>query len=65
MKKMIFVAFSVVMLAFAGCKSEKVIIVDPSPSTNSVQKTSTGFADEDYVWENWFFSSEKVKGTRE
>lgn len=43
-----------------GCITKIQVIDDGSSSTNNIQRVSSGFNDETYIWENWSFSTNRV-----
>lgn len=62
MKKIAIMALTAAFCLTAGCKSEKIYVLDGNTSTNAVPVGA--FQDETYIWEGWFFGTNRVNETR-
>ena len=53
--------FALALLGIVGgCVTKIQVIDDGSSSTNKIQRVESGFNEESYVWESWFFSTNRV-----
>lgn len=62
MKKITIIALMAAFCLSAGCKSDKIYIIDGNTSTNTVPVGA--FQDETYIWEGWFFGTNRIDETR-
>ena len=61
MKKTLAALGAIALLNLAGCYYPKMHTCKPSPAPVVQHQTShSGFADEEYVWESWWFGTNRV-----
>lgn len=60
MKKTLVALGAIVLLNLAGCHCSKMQVTETSPQASQHCVTSSGFNDEEYVWESWWFGTNRV-----
>lgn len=60
MKKSVMIALVGLTLAYVGGCVTKFHVIEDGSNTNNVQRVSSSFNDESYIWETWSFSTNRV-----
>ncbi len=60
MKKTLIVVAAALLLSLAGCHCSRIQVIETSSPANQHCVPSGSFNDEEYVWESWWFGTNRV-----